>query len=201
MEAYRIMKPILRRQRGLALPVMLMMLVVMLVSSIYLFKSSNSAALTSTNLAYEDTMSRAADLGLLTAFQWLSATAAANKASLNADSDANGYKATLDTTLSVSSPEFWTGSQTVTDAAGNRVEYIVHRLCALPLGFDTGGNSCVQTAAKTSSANSAVAIGASLASDAPAYAGSPQLHYVITARIFGSRGGNVVNQSVVLIGV
>ena len=195
------MKPLLRHQQGLALPVMLMMLVVMLVSSIYLFKSSNSAALTSTNLAYEDTMSRAADLGVVTAFQWLSATAANSKTLLNADNEANGYKATLDTTQSVSSPEFWTGSQTVVDPVGNRIEYIVHRLCALPIAYDASGNSCVQTAENTSNSNTAVALGASLASDAPVYAGSPRLHYVITARIFGPRGGNVVNQTVVLIGV
>ena len=42
--------------------------------------------------------------------------------------------------------------------------------------------------------------GTSLASDSQVYSGTPQLHYVITARIFGPRGGNVVNQMVVLIG-
>lgn len=195
------MKTRLPLQQGLALPVMLMMLVVMLVSSIYLFKSSTSAALTSTNLAYQDTMSRAADAGLLAGFQWLSSTAAASKALLNADDSNNGYKATLDTTQAVSTPEFWSGSRTVTDGAGNTIEYIVHRLCALPAAYDAAGNKCVQTAANTSTRNNAVAMGASLASDAPAYAGSPQLHYVITARVFGTRGGNVVNQTVVLIGV
>ena len=43
-------------------------------------------------------------------------------------------------------------------------------------------------------------LGDSLASDSPVYAGVPQLHYVITARIDGPRGGNVVTQMVVLIG-
>lgn len=191
----------LRRQHGLALPVMLIILAVMLVTGIYTFKSSHSAALTTGNLAYDDAMSRAADFGVVSGFQWLSTTAAASKGVLNADVPAEGYKATFDTTLSASAPEFWAGSRTVVDAAGNRVEYIVHRLCSLPAPYDATGNNCVQTAANTSTHNNAVAIGASLASDSPAYAGSPQLHYVITARIFGARGGNVVNQTVVLIGV
>lgn len=188
------------KQQGLALPVMLIMLVFMLTSSIYLFKSSHSAALTTSNLAYDDAMSRAADLGVLSGFQWLSETAATNKAALTTDDPAQGYHATFDTTMSVSAPEFWAGSRTVPDAMGNRVEFVVHRLCSLPAPYDALGNSCVQTAANTSNLGNTVAVGASLAADTPAYAGTPQLHYVITARIFGTRGGNVVNQTVVLIG-
>jgi len=45
-----------------------------------------------------------------------------------------------------------------------------------------------------------VRLGDSLASDSPVYAGVPQLHYVITARVDGARGGNVITQMVVLIG-
>ena len=197
-------QPILRfhrgRQQGLALPVMLMMLLVLMISSVYLFKSSNSAALTTGNLVYKDQMSRAADLGLVTAFQWLSTTAVTNKRLLNTDSHADGYLATFDTTQSTSSAEFWTGSQTIVDPSGNKIEYVIHRMCALPVPYDTAGNSCMQTAAP-STLNSPVAIGASLAANTPSYAGSPQLHYVITARIFGTRGGNVVNQMVVVVGV
>ena len=45
-----------------------------------------------------------------------------------------------------------------------------------------------------------VSIGDSLASDSSQLATMPQIHYVVTARIFGARGGNVVNQAVVMIG-
>jgi hypothetical protein len=189
-----------RRQRGVALPVMLIILVVMLVSSIYLLKSSNSTTLATANLAYDSSLSRAADLGLHTGFQWLSATAAADKAKLDADDAAHGYLATLDTTQTPSAAAFWVGSQTVTDSAGTSIEYVVHRICALPGAYDNAGNSCVQTAANTSTLGTAVALGDSLATDAPSFAGTPQVHYVITARISGPRGGNVVNQLVVLIG-
>lgn len=189
-----------RRQRGIALPVMLIMLLVMLVSSIYLLKSMNSTTLTTSNLAYDASQSRAADLGLHTGFDWLSATAAGNKALLDANSPDHGYLASLDTTQDPRSAAFWVGAQTVADSDGNQVEYVVHRICALPGPYDAPGNACVQTAANTASLGNVVALGDSLASDAPAFASAPQVHYVITARLTGPRGGNVVNQLVVLIG-
>jgi hypothetical protein len=45
-----------------------------------------------------------------------------------------------------------------------------------------------------------VALGTTLAQDAPVYQGQPELHYVVTARIFGPRGGNVMTQAVVMMG-
>ena len=194
------MKPILRSQRGVALPVMMIILVVMLVSSIYLFKASNSTTMTAANLAYDASLSKAVDLGLHAGFQWLRTTAQANKGLLNADSAANGYSANLNINLTPSAPNFWVGSTFIVDTSNNRIEYVVHRMCALPGAYDAPGNSCVQTAANPSTLGNALAIGDSLASDSPSFAGTPQLHYVITARYFGARGGNVMNQLVVLIG-
>jgi hypothetical protein len=190
-----------RRQDGIALPVMLIVLTVMLIGSIYLLKSSNSTTLTTANLAYQASLSKANDLGLLTGFEWLTDTAAANKLALTANDATNGYVATYDTTQTSATAAFWTGSKSITDAAGNTIEYVVHRMCSLPGNWDAVGpaNQCVQTAA-ASVLNSAVAPGDSLASDSVTYAGTPQVHYVITSRIFGPRGGNVVNQLVVMIG-
>jgi hypothetical protein len=206
MEADR-MSIRIRLQQGVALPVMLIMLTVMLVSSIYLLKSTNSTTLTTANLAYDASLSKAVDLGLLTGFQWLSDTAAsANKGLLNNHNAAHGYLATLDTSLSVSDSAFWTGSQTIDDSSGPvtlRIEYVVHRMCALEGAYDMIGqpsNTCVQTAANTATLNNSTAVGDSLATDSPSFAGTPQVHYVITARVFGTRGGNVVNQSIVMIG-
>jgi hypothetical protein len=199
MEANR-MNLQFRRQRGIALPVMMIILLVMLTTSVYLFKASNSTTMTTSNLAYDVALSKAADLGLHTGFQWLSDTAAANKNLLNTSDSAHAYQANMDVTLSPSADEFWAGSAFITDSANNRIEYVVHRLCALPGSFDLPGNACIQTAANTSTLGTSVAIGDSLASDSPSFAGTPQVHYVITSRIFGPRGGNVVNQMVVLIG-
>jgi Tfp pilus assembly protein PilX len=201
MEANRMMQ-LRSRQQGVALPVMLIILVVMLAGSIYMFRSSNSSTLTSSNLAYDMSMSKAADFGLHAGFEFLAVTAESDKIALNQDDAENGYRATFDTTLSPNSDAFWNGSTTVTDEHDNTIEYVIHRLCKLSGPYDSSAplNTCVQTSANTSTLNNAVALGDSLASDASSFAGSPQLHYVITARIFGARGGNVVNQTVVMIG-
>jgi len=187
-----------KNQGGLALPVMLIILAVMLVSSIYLLKSSNSTTLTASNLAYDSAQSRAVDAGLHEGFKWLSNTAGGNKALLNEDSPNNGYLATLDTTQTARSDAFWTGKKTVVHE-GQRIEVVVHRLCLLTGAFDAVGNACVQTAdPNAGSAN--IGVGDSLAADAPQFAETPKVHYVVTARLSGARGGNVVNQMVVLIG-
>ncbi|MCA1248277.1 hypothetical protein [Massilia sp. MS-15] len=188
------------RQRGIALPVMLIMLLVMLVSSIYLLRASNSTTLTASNLAYDAALARAADFGLHSGFAWLSETARTNKVQLDSHVPDEGYRATLDTTQSVRSSGFWDGAKEVDDGHGNRVRYVIHRMCRLDVSYSDPDNACVQTAANSSSLGNTVRIGDSLASDAPVYAGVPQLHYVITARIDGPRGGNVITQMVVLIG-
>ncbi|MCA1855417.1 hypothetical protein LE190_05695 [Massilia oculi] len=188
------------RQRGIALPVMLIMLLVMLVSSIYLLRASNSTTLTASNLAYDAALARAADFGLHSGFEWLSETARTNKVQLDSHVPDEGYRATLDTTQSVRSSGFWDGAKEVDDGHGNRVRYVIHRMCRLDVSYSDPDNACVQTAANSSSLGNTVRIGDSLASDAPVYAGVPQLHYVITARIDGPRGGNVITQMVVLIG-
>ena len=188
------------RQRGIALPVMMIILLVMLVSSVTLFKASNSSTMTTANLAYDSALSKAVDLGLHRGFQWLSDTSVLNKGLLNANDLANAYQANLDTKQDPSTASFWVGSIFVTDSANNRIEYVIHRMCALTGAYDGSANACMQTAANTSTLGTSVAVGSSLASDSPSFAGTPQLHYVITARIFGARGGNVMNQLVVLIG-
>ena len=192
-----------RRQQGVALPVMLIMMLVMLVTSIYLLRSSNSTTLAASNLAYDATLSRAVDLGLHTGFQWLRETAIARRADLDADNTGKGYVASLNNTaLSPRDSAFWNGSVEFLDDDGNKIRYVIHRLCqsAGPFNRPSPKNLCVQTAANTVKLGTTVAIGESLAADAPAYASSPQLHYVITARLDGARGGNVINQMVVLIG-
>jgi hypothetical protein len=192
-------------QRGIALPIMLIMLAVMLIGSIYLMKSSTSTTLITANLAYDSALSKAADLGINTGANWLNTTAAGpNRILLEKDSSANGYVATLDPTQQVSNPNFWVGSVTIVDTAtpANRIEYVIHRMCALTGTYDAAGpppNTCVQTTAAMTS-GSPVALGESLSSDSQDMPGPPQIHYVVTARIIGSRGGNVVNQAVVMIG-
>jgi len=188
------------RQRGLALPVVLIILAVMLVSSIYLMKSIHSTSLATGNLAYDATLSQSVDLGLHTGFDWLQATARASKMMLNADSPVNGYVALMDTSKTPRDTAFWDGSRSISAPDGSAIEYVIHRLCLARLPYDDARNQCVQTAANPMALGSSVAVGSSLAGDSADYAGSPQVHYVITARLRGAKGASVTNQMIVLIG-
>jgi len=188
-------------QHGVALPVMLIVLTIMLISGAYLLKASNSSTLTAGNLAYQSALGRAADRALMEGSEWLGSTWTTSRASLDADSSANGYVATLNTAQNVRSPAFWVGMKTITDSKGNSIDYVIHRLCSRALPYNDATNQCMQTTANTTTLGTSVALGASLSSTAVNLAGNPQLHYIITARIYGPRGGNVISQLAVLMGV
>lgn len=183
-------------QRGIALPVMLIMLTVMLISSIYLLKSSTSTTMTTANLAYDSALSNAADLGLHMGFEFLRSTP---KAALIADIPLGGYVATMNPADTVSSPAFWAGAAVV-NRDGNRIEYVIHRMCRFGGLFNSIAprNSCTLTPGKPVS--SGTKPGESMSVDSPAYNDTPQLHYVVTSRIVGPRGGSVINQGVVMMG-
>jgi hypothetical protein len=193
-----------RKQGGISLVVMLFMLVIILVGSLYLMKSSSTATSVTSSLAYDSALSKSADAGLLAGFKWLKDTAASSKGNLNADDAGNGYRALLDTTEAVSSSGFWAGSKkmdvTNPDGQKDTIEYVIHRMCLKGGAYDAADNKCMLTAPNTSTLDNSVELGTSLASDSTPLAGAPEVHYVITARILGARGGNVVNQLVVMIG-
>lgn len=197
------MKTFSLRQAGVALPVMLLMLLTMSITSIYLIKSVNSSTINATNAAYESALVRAADLGLHTGFSWLSTTANTNRADLNLPNPAQAYFATFNTALRPNNPAFWAGSRKVLSTSGEEVEYIIHRMCTQTGSYDQinpVANRCVMTSEANTSPTK-LPPGSSQSQGNPPFAGAPQVHYIITARLSGPRGGNVVNQMVVLIGV
>jgi len=194
-----------RRERGVALPVMMIILVIMLVSSVYLLKASNSSTLSASNMAYDSALSKAVDLGLHKGFQVLQAKSASNKVLLQDSDDAKGYVASYDPTESVMSDAFWEKAVTVKNLAAQNgtstddtIQYVVHRACA-NAGPSYVSNSCVQTSGNPLAGKVSVGPGSSLNAGGAVYTTAPQIHYIITARIFGPRGGNVINQMVVLI--
>lgn len=185
-------------QRGIALPVMLIMLTVMLVSSIYMLKSSTSTTMTTANLAYDAALSKSADAGLHAGFAYLRSVA--NRADLLVNQPAQGYVATLTPTWTVSTQAFWNGAVTLPpNPAGDRVQYVIHRMCTFPGAYNSNNNSCRTTSARPNS-KAPQPYGTSLGLGGPKFLQQPQLHYVVTARINGARGGNVVTQAVVLKG-
>lgn len=186
-----------RRQRGIALPIMLIMLTVMMVSSIYLLKSSTSTTLTTANLAYDSALAKASDAGLHQAFGYLRGV---NKTDLLVDQGNFGYIATMQQQWTVTSAGFWTGSLFMpVDSAGNTVEYIIHRLCNFTGPYDVLPNKC-QTTSPRPDAPGPRGYGETLKIDANNLDSAAQIHYLVTARVIGPRGGNVVTQAVVMKG-
>lgn len=188
-----------RAQRGIALPVMLIMLTVMLVSSIYLLKSSTSTTMTTANLAYDSALSKSADAGLHAGFAYLRSVA--DRSDLLVNQPAQGYVATLTPTWTASNPSFWLGAVTLPahPVTGDQVQYVIHRMCTFPGAYNSANNSCRTTSARPNS-KAAQPFGSSLALGGPKFLQQPQIHYVVTARINGARGANVVTQAVVLKG-
>ncbi|MFC5478904.1 pilus assembly PilX family protein [Massilia suwonensis] len=188
------------RQAGIALPVMLVILLVMLISSIYLLKSSNTTTLTASNLAYDAAQSHAVDHGLNEAFKWLAATSSspASRSRLNTNQPGAGYVATYVPAEGVRNPDFWNGSAVVT-VGGQRIQYVIHRMCLQQRAYNDD-NVCVQTSANPFATGATLAPGSSMVVTTPNYNGVPRVHYQVTARMDGARGGNVVNQMMVLIG-
>jgi hypothetical protein len=190
------------RQRGIALPVILIMLTVMMISSIYLLRSSTSGALATSNLAYEAQLTKAADAGLHAGFTYLRDVVNKNVLLVN-QSDA-GYVATMPQNWTVANANFWLGSVKLAPnpddgADGVEVEYVIHRLCNLVGDYDVKPNKC-QTSAPRPDAPGPRKLGETLKIDPSDLAVAAQIHYVVTARVFGPRGGNVVTQAVVMKG-
>lgn len=201
-------KLIQRRQQGVALPVMLIILVVMLVSSVYLLKSSNSSTLSASNMAYDAALSKAADLGLHTGFEYLRAKSVANKKLLETSDLANGYDATYNNAQPVTTEAFWVNAVKIKNLAAmngtatdDTVEYVIHRACQNPGNAASSTNACVLTSGNALASSAGTRAGSSMGAGGAVYASPPQIHYIITARIFGPRGGNVVNQMVVLVDI
>jgi hypothetical protein len=198
----------MKKQDGIALPVALILFVVMLMGALYVARSSNSAAMMVSNLAYQRSLSRTSDLGLLSAYDWLTATHAvpANANQLNGDVSAQGYVASFSFAVPQLTPAdaaFWTGSRTITniDGNGNDVQYVIHRMCSLKLAFSAGGNRCVTSSFQPAAAGG-VAPGASLGVGNEEVINSvPLLHYLVTARVVNARkGATVINQLNVMMG-
>lgn len=144
-----------RVQRGAVLPISLLMLVILMIGAAALMKTVDTSVHVSGNMAFKQSATLTADRGILAATQWIDA-ATTTTAVLYNDNVAGGYCSKLhilersqesdpnlagwDATLPAdSSQNGWaTGCQNVvavvpvalaTDAAGNQVDYMIHRLC------------------------------------------------------------------------
>ncbi len=181
-----------RRQRGAVLMVVLVALVAMMISVIALSRSTDTNQLVAGNLAFRNAAVHSSDAGVLNAVQWLQSTV--GTPALNNSAPNSGYYASV-IEPNWDDPALWTtcaGCQIAGDAAGNTVQWIVHRMCSAPGNPNDPGVSC-----SLLTAGSAAAAGGSYAGDATNFTGNAQNYYRVTVRVVGPRNTSTLVQAFV----
>jgi Tfp pilus assembly protein PilX len=173
----------------------LIVLVAMSLAGVALIRSVDTTVAVAGNLAFSQSSVQSADRGIVEAAKWLELK---NTGPALATTDVgNGYFS------SAPNPEpdwhkltSWTGASKVvgTDASGNEVRYVIHRMCLTP-GIGWNGNQCARAPGKIGGE------GASQQNSALPFEGTPMLFYRITTRVDGPRNTVTVIQSSVILPV
>jgi type IV pilus assembly protein PilX len=178
-------------QRGSVLLIALILLVAMSLAGIALIRSVSTSNIIAGNLAFQQAATHSADVGVETSLTFLRSNSGAGVATLHSSvlsGTGTRYVALRqDPAAGQSWDAFWTstlsGSGAVndlpTDAAGNTVSYVIHRLCD-----NTGAPTypgCSAPPTDTGAASS------SMGGGVVQVAGDKQVYYRITARVTGPR--------------
>ena len=180
-------------QRGAVLMVVLVALVAMLISVIALSRSMDTHSLVAGNLAFRNSTVHSSDAGVQSAVLWLQSTV--GTARLNTTDVDDGYYAVV-AEPSWDDETFWSQCAGCTvsaaDDAGNRVQWVIHRMCSIQGNPNATGNSCSLLSSSSSAAN-----GGSFASDATNFSGVAQNYYRISVRVLGARNTSTMVQTFV----
>ncbi len=133
----------LRRQQGVVLYVALIVMIAMMLAGVAMLRSVGTGVGVAGNLAFKQNATLAGDRAADAAIGWMKGLPAATaSATLQNDSAANGYFASWNANFNPLTFD-WTldAVQTATadDGAGNRVRYVIHRLCKQTGSAQPGG--------------------------------------------------------------
>lgn len=134
------------KQRGVVLFFALIALLALSLSAVALIRSVDTSTMIAGNLAFRQASSASADAGVESAIRWLDNVSTANGAldavanpahALNQDAPALGYYSAVDNAVSLTdgSGLHWDDSDSMlvgTDATGNKIRYVIHRMCRTP---------------------------------------------------------------------
>jgi Tfp pilus assembly protein PilX len=190
-----------RAQSGIVLIVALIVLVAMTIGGIAMIRSVDLTNLIAGNLAFKQAATHSGDTGVEAAFAFLEANRAGTF--LHTDVADQGYSANgNDPARSPGAAQTWEAYWAAlpagrirtlpADASGNRVSYIIDRLCATA-GSPTGGANC------SASTVASVASGSGEEAGEKAITSSSAIYYRITVRIAGPRNTVSFVQSIVTI--
>ena len=176
------------KERGVVLLIALIVLVAMTLAGIALIRSTSTTNLIAGNLAFSQVATSAGDIGAERAFDFL----VKPSASLDNDILAGGYSAVaLDPNVGESWDAFWIRMEAanrtfpkpaqaaIGDAAGNQINYMIHRLCDATGPANSSSVRCVRPP-KLSSTGGSQDSGSQLIM-------IPQVYYRVVVRITGPR--------------
>lgn len=187
-----------RHQRGVVLLVALIILVALTLAGVALMRSVDTANLVAGNLSFHQSAVQAGERSTEVAIAgWLQPNNTVGNTSLHADNTANGYRALRDDPVGNQSWDaFWNATlaaQAVTgatDAAGNTVSYVIHRLCQT-----AGAPHLANCAKQPAGINS----GGSFGAGGIAPLTNNQVYYRITTRIAGPRNTVAYIQTIIAL--
>ncbi len=193
-----------RAQEGIVLFIALIVLVAMTLAGVALMRSVDTGLVVAGNMAFKQAAIMVADRGTQDAVKWLQDNSSGP--TLQTTNTAQGYYSSRP----VIEPNWfeeasWADAVSVNggapDASGNRVRYVIHRMCTQPDTPYNGANAGVSNECALYFAASAAASGGSMAVGAPQFVGTPQLYYRITTRVDGPRNTVSVIQTSVLVSI
>jgi Tfp pilus assembly protein PilX len=174
-----------RSQRGVVVFIALIVLVAMMLAGIATMRASGGAIMTAGNLAFRQNATVAGDLGLESARDWLTKQGTVDLEATNAGA---GYYSTWDTAFDAIAwgDSNWKDPGKAVqvngggfDAAGNRVSYVVHRMCSMAGAVALAGQECVTVTDPGK--------GGPKEAGAKALVGTAQVYFRITARVEGPK--------------
>jgi type IV pilus assembly protein PilX len=186
------------KQRGVVLLIAFIILVALTLSAVALMRSVDTTNLIAGNMSFNQSAVHAGERSTqLAVANWLEPNSGIGDVDLHSSSTANGYQAVRqDPAAGVSWDAFWTATlaaQAVTgvsDAAGNTVSYVIHRLCDA-----VGPPHKVNCSKSPASGNT----GGSFSAGGPPPIASSQVYYRITTRIAGPRNTVAYIQTIVAL--
>ncbi len=211
------------RQSGLALMVALIALAAMTMAGVALVRSIDTNVLIAGNLAFRQNATVSADAGIESARNWLMKQ---NTEALKNNIEGEGYYATrMDTSGVDGKGSDITGSRTQSsadnykwkdangdelagaysakceaaiDATGNRICYVIHRLCSGTGAIDDSANNCALIFNANPGGSSKGAINPNVTYQQNLVgSGTPMTYYRISVRVAGPRNNNSFVQAFV----
>jgi hypothetical protein len=176
-----------RQQQGIVMIVAIIALVAMAFAAAAMLRATSGSQGIAGNLAFKKNATSAGDMGVEQARAWLMAQ---TSVALSADQASLGYYSTWSPSFDPLTYDWQAGTDAVEavsdDGAGNRVLFVIHRLCSITGSFNLPAQTCV----RPSSLNT-VGAGTALGTGGGGAGGTvivqPRPYFRVTTRIQGPR--------------